>query len=142
MSPVGGRGGDTVFGVSLRRTRIASLRSHVRESFGKVVMAMMMLPRYRQQTLADLQHLVLEPLIRDRGGIAAAVWVETLQQHRVTLLPGVLERTRHTVCLVAGADKKEALRSVLKGPVDLMLRPAQIRSFDMSWYFDQAAAGS
>ena len=50
--------------------RIASLRSHVRESFGKVVMAMMMLPRYRQQTLADLQHLVLEPLIRDRIAIA------------------------------------------------------------------------
>ena len=70
MSPVGGRGGDTVFGVPLGRTRIASLRSHVRESFGKVVMAMMMLPRYRQQTLADLQHLVLEPLIRDRIAIA------------------------------------------------------------------------
>lgn len=50
--------------------KIASLRSHVRESFGKVVMAMMMLPRYRQQTLADLQHLVLEPLIRDRVAIA------------------------------------------------------------------------
>ena len=50
--------------------KIASLRSHVRESFGKVVMAMMMLPRYRHQTLADLQHLVLEPLIRDRVAIA------------------------------------------------------------------------
>ena len=50
--------------------KIASLRSHVRESFGKVVMAMMMLPRYRQQTLSDLQHLVLEPLIRDRIAIA------------------------------------------------------------------------
>ena len=49
---------------------IAGLRSHVRESFGKVVMSMMMLPRYRQQTLADLQHLVLEPLIRDRIAIA------------------------------------------------------------------------
>ena len=50
--------------------KIASLRSHVRESFGKVVMAMMMMPRYRHQTLADLQHLVLEPLIRDRVAIA------------------------------------------------------------------------
>jgi hemolysin-activating ACP:hemolysin acyltransferase len=50
--------------------KIASLRSHVRESFGKVVMAMMMMPRYRHQTLADLQHLVLEPLIRDRIAIA------------------------------------------------------------------------
>ncbi len=50
--------------------KIASLRSHVRESFGKVVMAMMMLPRYRNQTVADLQHLVLEPLMRDRIAIA------------------------------------------------------------------------
>ena len=50
--------------------KIATLRSHVRESFGKVAMAMMMLPRYRQQTLADLQHLVLEPLVRDRVAIA------------------------------------------------------------------------
>lgn len=50
--------------------KIAALRSHVRESFGKAVMAMMMLPRYRNQTLGDLQHLVLEPLIRDRIAIA------------------------------------------------------------------------
>jgi cytolysin-activating lysine-acyltransferase len=50
--------------------KIAAVRSHVRESFGKVVMAMMMLPRYRHQSLADLQHLVLEPLIRDRIAIA------------------------------------------------------------------------
>lgn len=50
--------------------KLAAVRSHVRESFGKVVMAMMMLPRYRNQTLGDLQHLVLEPLIRDRVAIA------------------------------------------------------------------------
>lgn len=50
--------------------KINSLRSQVRESFGNTVMAMMMLPRYRNQTLADLQHLVLEPLVRDRIAIA------------------------------------------------------------------------
>lgn len=50
--------------------KIAELRSQVRESFGKIVMALMMLPRYRNQTLADLQHLVLEPLVRDRIAIA------------------------------------------------------------------------
>jgi len=50
--------------------KIAAVRAQVRESFGKVAMAMMMLPRYRNQTLADLQHLVLEPLIRDRIAIA------------------------------------------------------------------------
>ena len=50
--------------------KVAALRAQVREAFGKVVMTMMMLPRYRHQTLGDLQHLVLEPLIRDRIAIA------------------------------------------------------------------------
>jgi hemolysin-activating ACP:hemolysin acyltransferase len=50
--------------------KLAAVRSHVRESFGNVVMTMMLLPRYRHQSLGDLQHLVLEPLIRDRIAIA------------------------------------------------------------------------
>ena len=50
--------------------RIASVRSKLRESFGSVVMSMLMLSRYRHQTIADLQHLVLEPLIRNRVVIA------------------------------------------------------------------------
>ncbi|WP_120502304.1 toxin-activating lysine-acyltransferase [Roseovarius sp. EL26] len=52
--------------------KIAVLRAQVRESFGKVAMAMMALPRYRHNTLADLNHIVLEPLIRDRIAIAYA----------------------------------------------------------------------
>lgn len=50
--------------------KIASLRAHMRESFGTVVMAMMALPRYRHQSLGDLTALVLEPLIRDRIAMA------------------------------------------------------------------------
>jgi len=49
---------------------IAKVRAHVRESFGKVVMTMMLLPRYRNQTVGDLQQLVLDPLIRDRVAMA------------------------------------------------------------------------
>ncbi|WP_299030931.1 toxin-activating lysine-acyltransferase [uncultured Sulfitobacter sp.] len=50
--------------------KLATLRAQVRESFGKVVMAMMAQPRYRHQTIADLSPLVLEPLIRDRIAMA------------------------------------------------------------------------
>jgi hemolysin-activating ACP:hemolysin acyltransferase len=50
--------------------KLAAVRSHVRESFGNVVMTMMMLPRYRHQSLVDLQHLVLDPLLRDRIALA------------------------------------------------------------------------
>lgn len=52
--------------------KLAALRSQVRENFGKVVMAMMMQPRYRHQTLGDLAHLVLEPLTVDRIAMAYA----------------------------------------------------------------------
>lgn len=50
--------------------KIATLRATLRENFGKIAMAMMMVPRYRAQTLGDLQHLVLDPMLKDRVAIA------------------------------------------------------------------------
>jgi 6-phosphogluconolactonase len=82
-----------------------------------------------------------EPLIEDRAGIAAAVWVEKFKQWRITLLPGVLLAARHTALLVAGADKTAALRSVLHQPFDPLHYPAQIASGDGTvWFVDTAAA--
>ena len=52
------------------RTKLAELRGRVQLSTGQAVLAMMNLPRYRHQTLADLTHLVLDPLIRDRVAFA------------------------------------------------------------------------
>jgi 6-phosphogluconolactonase len=83
-----------------------------------------------------------EPLIGDRTGITAAVWVEKLKQHRVTLLPGVLERARHTLCLATGQDKAEALHKVLRGPFDPGNIPSQIASPDTVWYIDKSAGAS
>ncbi|HVW11050.1 MAG TPA: 6-phosphogluconolactonase [Bryobacteraceae bacterium] len=83
-----------------------------------------------------------EPLIENRTDIAAAVWVEKMKQHRVTLLRGVLERARQTLCLVSGEDKAAALRSVLREPPDPMRRPSQIESPSMAWYVDDAAYGA
>lgn len=50
--------------------KVAQLRSALREGFGTAVMAMMSLPRYNRQSLADLQHLVLEPMLKDRVAFA------------------------------------------------------------------------
>lgn len=50
--------------------KIADLRASLRESFGKIVMTLMMVPRYRSQMLTDLQHLVLEPMLKDRVALA------------------------------------------------------------------------
>ena len=59
-----------------------------------------------------------EPLIDDRTGLAAAVCVEKMKSHRVTLLPAVLLAAKHTVMLVTGPDKAQPLADVLYGPHD------------------------
>jgi hemolysin-activating ACP:hemolysin acyltransferase len=52
------------------RAKIVELRNRVRLNLGQVVLIMMNLPRYRHQALADLTHLVLDPMMRDRLAIA------------------------------------------------------------------------
>lgn len=84
-----------------------------------------------------------EPLIDNRTGIAAAVWVEKLKSHRVTLLPGVLLAARHTVLQVAGGDKADAIRNTLMGPEDPRKYPCQIAtrgSENAVWFLDKQAA--
>ncbi len=83
-----------------------------------------------------------EPLIANRSGIAAHVWVEKLKMDRITLLPGVLLAAKATVLQVSGDDKAEAVRQVLKEPEDYFRYPCQIASRDekAAWFLDRAAA--
>jgi len=110
--------------------KIAGLRSHVRESFGKVVMSMMMLPRYRQQTLADLQHLVLEPLIRDRIAIAQRAG-EGVQAHDIA---GV------AIWASVSDEAEERLRDQIRGGAwPLRLRAEDWNSGSNNWLLDVIA---
>ena len=84
-----------------------------------------------------------EPLIDDREGIAAAVYVEKFHQWRVTLLPGALLAAKHTVFVVAGDDKAEAVRAVFQEEYDPKKYPAQIappQGRGVTWFLDEAAA--
>jgi 6-phosphogluconolactonase len=84
-----------------------------------------------------------EPLIDDRAGIAAAVWVEKMSQWRITLLPGVLIAAHSTVVLVAGADKAEPVQRILNEPYEPKKYPAQLGLRDggaVTWFLDEAAA--
>lgn len=85
-----------------------------------------------------------QPLIDDREKLVAAVYASQFQQWRVTLLPAVLLAARNSILLVAGADKAEALRSVLQEPYDPGKYPAQIMTRsegNVVWFADKAAAG-
>lgn len=80
-----------------------------------------------------------EPLIDDRRGIAAAVWVEKVKMWRITTLPAVLIAARHSAMLVAGAEKAETLRAVLEGPYDPETYPIQVvarNARDVCWFLD------
>jgi len=84
-----------------------------------------------------------EPLIADRRGLVAAVWVEKLATWRITLLPGVLLAARETVFLVAGLDKAQAVRAVFDADYDPEKYPAQVvarNTRDVSWFLDEPAA--
>ncbi len=84
-----------------------------------------------------------EPLIDDRENITAAVFAQKFNQWRVTLLPGPLLAAKHTVFLVAGEDKAEAVRAVFKEPYDPKKYPAQIASHHgrgVRWFLDEKAA--
>ena len=84
-----------------------------------------------------------EPLIDDREHITAAVFAQKFNQWRVTLLPGPLLAAKHTVFLVAGADKAESVRAVFKEPYDPKKYPAQIASHHgrgVTWFLDEKAA--
>lgn len=84
-----------------------------------------------------------EPLIDDRDQIAAAVYVEKVSQWRITMLPGVLLAARHTVLLVAGEDKADAVRAIFEEPYDPKKYPAQITAHhgrSVTWFLDEAAA--
>ncbi|HYW48368.1 MAG TPA: 6-phosphogluconolactonase [Bryobacteraceae bacterium] len=84
-----------------------------------------------------------DPLIEDREGIAAAVFAPKFNQWRVTLLPGALLAAKHTVFLVAGEDKAEAVRAVFNEEYDPKRYPAQIASHHgrgVTWFLDEKAA--
>ena len=50
--------------------KVAEIRERIERSVGQAVLMMVHSPRYRHQTLADLEHLLLEPLLSDRLTIA------------------------------------------------------------------------
>ena len=84
-----------------------------------------------------------EPLIEDREGIAAAVYAAKLKTWRITLLPGPLTAARQAVVLVAGAQKAEAVRAVVREPYDPLEYPAQLishRGHGVAFFMDEAAA--
>lgn len=109
--------------------RVGKLRSHLRETFGQVVMAMMGLPRYRYQSVMDLNHIVLEPLIRDRIAIAHTPKDETANDVAgIALWASVSEEV----------DAK-IVEQIKAGVFPIRLKAEDWTSGDINWLLDVLA---
>ncbi|MFG5379713.1 toxin-activating lysine-acyltransferase [Yoonia sp. R2-816] len=111
--------------------KVAQVRAQVRESFGKIAMAMMALPRYRSQTIGDLQHMVLEPLIRDRIAIA---YPGNEERGPLTDLSGV------AIWASVSEEVDAKIRDQIKGGVfPVRLKADEWQSGDINWLLDVIA---
>jgi len=83
-----------------------------------------------------------EPLLEDRSGVAAPVYVEKRKSWRVTLLPGALLAAQRILFFATGAEKAEAIRALRCEKLSPQRRPAQLISHygaEVAWFLDQAA---
>lgn len=111
--------------------KIGEVRSQVRENFGKVTMTMMALPRYRNLPIADLQHLILEPLIRDRIAIA---YPGKKDQSQLTDISGLAIWA--SVSKKADAKIREQIKA---GAFPVRLTAEEWTSGDINWLLDVIA---
>ena len=82
-------------------------------------------------------------LLKEESRWVAAHYADEARGWRITLTPPAINAARHATFLVSGPDKAETLHSILTGPRQPDLLPAQIvepRSGNLLWLLDSAAA--
>jgi cytolysin-activating lysine-acyltransferase len=111
--------------------KIKDIRARVHETFGKVALAMMAVPRYRHLSIADLQQLVLEPLIRDRIAIAQPAKEDGPQ---LEALAGI------AIWASVSAEVDAKIREQIKASIfPVRLKPDEWTSGDINWLIDVIA---
>ncbi len=83
-------------------------------------------------------------VLHESRRLVAAQYVEEIAAWRVTMTPVMLYAARHVVFLVSGEAKASMLQSVLDGPYQPEIRPAQLlrnARGRVHWLVDSAAAG-
>ncbi|MBV9120234.1 MAG: 6-phosphogluconolactonase [Chloroflexi bacterium] len=71
-------------------------------------------------------------------------WVAEVNMWRLTITVPELRRAKHTLFMVTGADKAEAVRTVIEGPLDIEQFPAQVVRESLgrvTWLLDSGSAG-
>ena len=82
------------------------------------------------------------PWALDATSWVVAEYVEVVGQWRLSLTPTVLSAAREIVFLIEGSAKASAVASVVEGPIDPLVRPAQafLGCSQVTWLLDRPAA--
>ena len=115
--------------------RIGEMRSQIQLSVGQIVLALMDLPRYKHQSLGDLGHLIIHPLVRNRVAIA----------HKSNTENGAAKVDEETIAGIAiwatvspAVDAKIA-EQIKAGVFPVRLAPEDWISGDLPWLLDVIA---
>ncbi len=112
--------------------QIADARHRIHAAVGQIVLVLSATPRYRHQSLSDLQALVLDPLLRDRIAIATAAHKENDGDEAP--LAGV------AIWASVSEEVDARIREQIKaGVFPLRLKPEDWTSGDKAWLLDVIA---
>jgi cytolysin-activating lysine-acyltransferase len=107
------------------------LRAQVQTRFGKIVMAMMVRPTHRHQTLADPQPLVQGPLLRDRIAIA---------HPKGTDRAALVDISGFAIWASVSQEVDAKIREQIKtGTFPIRLKPEDWQSGEINWLLDVIA---
>ena len=113
--------------------KVSKVRARVHETFGKVAIAMMALPRYRHLSVLDLQQVLLEPLMRDRIAIASSAQ-STSDAPSLESLSGI------AIWASVSEEVDVKIREQIKsGVFPVRLKPSDWTSGSINWLFDVIA---
>lgn len=114
--------------------KIAGIKTAIHSSFGQVVLAMSSVPRYRHQSLADLAHLVIDPLARDCIAIASPK-PSSDSDPKSALAPAAIAIWA-SVSEEVEAKLKEQIKA---GVFPVRLKPSEWKSGEKVWLIDVIA---
>jgi hemolysin-activating ACP:hemolysin acyltransferase len=114
--------------------KIAGVKAQVHSSFGQVVLAMSSVPRYRHQSLADLAHLVIDPLVRDCIAIASPKPAEDADP-KAALAPAAIA----IWASVSGEVEAKIKEQIKSGAFPVRLKANDWKSGDHVWLLDVIA---
>ncbi|QGM99621.1 toxin-activating lysine-acyltransferase [Methylocystis parvus] len=119
--------------------QVAEMRQRIHRTVGQIVLAMSAVPRYRHQSLADLQGLVIEPLLRERiviAEMAPAKGQSDEAERREDEAQMVAVAIWATVSDAVDAKIREEIKA---GIFPIRLKPEEWTSGDKAWLLDVIA---